>query len=122
METWKVIIWQQFGAAIDMLENAIEACPDNLWGTARNGRSSGTRHITLFSGSTFTFPRRLTDSLHRLCSRLTNLFGRSRREVAVDDGDRLSSAVRCRQSNGNRMRVLLHGYERLKRFESISNE
>jgi hypothetical protein len=29
---WKTIIWQQFGAAIDMLENAIAACPDKLWG------------------------------------------------------------------------------------------
>src|SRR5258708_7585237 len=32
MDTWRVIIWQQFGAAIDMLENAMEACPDELWG------------------------------------------------------------------------------------------
>lgn len=29
---WKTILWQQFGAAIDMLENAIIACPDDLWG------------------------------------------------------------------------------------------
>jgi len=28
----KSIIWGQFGAAIDMLENAINACPDSLWG------------------------------------------------------------------------------------------
>ena len=28
---WKTIIWRQFGAAIDMLENAIRACPDELW-------------------------------------------------------------------------------------------
>lgn len=28
---WKTIIWQQFGAAIDMLENNIRACPDELW-------------------------------------------------------------------------------------------
>jgi hypothetical protein len=28
----KEIIWQQFGAAIDMLENAVLACPDDLWG------------------------------------------------------------------------------------------
>ena len=28
----KEIIWRQFGAAIDMLENAIIACPDNIWG------------------------------------------------------------------------------------------
>jgi hypothetical protein len=26
------IIWNQFGAAIDMLENAIIACPNDLWG------------------------------------------------------------------------------------------
>jgi hypothetical protein len=30
--TWKKIQWQQFGAAIDMLENAMLACPDDLWG------------------------------------------------------------------------------------------
>ena len=29
---WQTIIWQQFGAAIDMLENAIRACPENVWG------------------------------------------------------------------------------------------
>ncbi len=29
--TWKTIIWQQFGAAIEMLENAMRACPDELW-------------------------------------------------------------------------------------------
>ncbi|HYQ96306.1 MAG TPA: DinB family protein, partial [Candidatus Eisenbacteria bacterium] len=28
---WKQIIWQQFGATIDMLENAMRACPDELW-------------------------------------------------------------------------------------------
>lgn len=28
---WKVIVWPQFGAAIDMLENAMIACPDALW-------------------------------------------------------------------------------------------
>ena len=31
-EQWKTALWQQFGAAIDMLHNAIEACPDALWG------------------------------------------------------------------------------------------
>jgi hypothetical protein len=30
-DLWKTALWQQFGAAIDMLENAIEACPDDLW-------------------------------------------------------------------------------------------
>lgn len=27
----RTILWHQFGAAIDMLENAIVACPDALW-------------------------------------------------------------------------------------------
>jgi uncharacterized damage-inducible protein DinB len=31
-ETVKTIIWKQFGASIDMLENAIRACPEALWG------------------------------------------------------------------------------------------
>jgi len=29
---WKKIVWHQFGASIDMLENAMKACPDSLWG------------------------------------------------------------------------------------------
>ncbi len=29
--TWNASIWNQFGAAIDMLENALLACPDKLW-------------------------------------------------------------------------------------------
>ena len=29
---FKIIVWQQFGAAIDMLENAIIACPEEVWG------------------------------------------------------------------------------------------
>jgi hypothetical protein len=28
---WKTIIWQQFGAAIDTLDDALRACPDDLW-------------------------------------------------------------------------------------------
>ncbi len=28
---WNTIIWHQFGAAIDMLDNAVRACPDSLW-------------------------------------------------------------------------------------------
>lgn len=31
MEIWKTILCRQFGAAIDMLENAIDACPDHVW-------------------------------------------------------------------------------------------
>jgi hypothetical protein len=29
---WNQIIWSQFGAAIDMLDRAIVACPESLWG------------------------------------------------------------------------------------------
>jgi hypothetical protein len=29
---WKTSLWQQFGASIDMLENAVLACPDEIWG------------------------------------------------------------------------------------------
>ncbi len=29
---WKTMIWQQFGAAIEMLENAMRACPESVWG------------------------------------------------------------------------------------------
>src|SRR5215469_2318094 len=28
---WRTIVWKQFGAAIDMLDNALIACPDSLW-------------------------------------------------------------------------------------------
>jgi len=28
---WKASLWRQFGAAIDMLENAARACPDDQW-------------------------------------------------------------------------------------------
>jgi uncharacterized damage-inducible protein DinB len=31
---WSTALWQQFGATIDMLENALLACPSTLW----NGR------------------------------------------------------------------------------------
>ena len=28
---WRTALWQQYGAAIDMLDNAIIACPDDVW-------------------------------------------------------------------------------------------
>jgi hypothetical protein len=28
---WKDILWHQFGAAIETLQNALNACPDELW-------------------------------------------------------------------------------------------
>ena len=33
LETLKPLLWQQFGAAIQMLENAIVACPIEVWAT-----------------------------------------------------------------------------------------
>ena len=30
-DLWRHALWQQFGAAIDTLDNAIQACPDALW-------------------------------------------------------------------------------------------
>ncbi len=30
---WRTSVWQQYGAAIDMLEDAIGLCPDHLWTT-----------------------------------------------------------------------------------------
>lgn len=32
MDNWKTIIWQQLGASIDSLENAVKACPEKVWG------------------------------------------------------------------------------------------
>ena len=32
-QSLKQLLWYQFGAAIAMLENAINACPDHLWNT-----------------------------------------------------------------------------------------
>ena len=34
-EFFKSTLWAQFGAAIDMLENAMRACPDPLWTGSR---------------------------------------------------------------------------------------
>ncbi len=28
---WNAVLWHQFGAAIDMLDNALRACPEELW-------------------------------------------------------------------------------------------
>jgi len=31
-EAWQDATWRQFGAALDMLDHAMAACPDRLWG------------------------------------------------------------------------------------------
>lgn len=35
-QQFKETIWKQFGASIDMLENTITKCPDELWDTDKN--------------------------------------------------------------------------------------
>jgi hypothetical protein len=35
---WSATLWPQFGAAIDMLENAMNACPEDHWGEGEPGR------------------------------------------------------------------------------------
>ena len=37
---WRAIVWRQFGAAIAMLENALRACPDELWSARLWGEHS----------------------------------------------------------------------------------
>jgi hypothetical protein len=32
VESFRTIIWQQFGAAIEMVERSIRACPEAVWG------------------------------------------------------------------------------------------
>jgi hypothetical protein len=38
---WKTIIWSQFGAAIDTLDDMLRACPDELWRESLWDNSSG---------------------------------------------------------------------------------
>ena len=58
METdWKAIVWGQFGAAIDALENAIVACPDDLW----SDRSKYPEYWYLASHTIFWLDYYLTD-------------------------------------------------------------
>ncbi len=55
---WKTAVWQQYGAAIDMLENAITACPDHLWGD----RSRNPEYWYLVSHTLFFLDFYLTDA------------------------------------------------------------
>jgi hypothetical protein len=46
-DEWKTILWHQLGATIDMLENAMHACPDHLWskpGDLGRIRTTGSVH------------------------------------------------------------------------------
>lgn len=50
---WNTILWQQFGAAIDTLDNAIRACPDALWRTALWGAGTPEAPFAQFWYLTF---------------------------------------------------------------------
>jgi uncharacterized damage-inducible protein DinB len=39
--SWNTVLWRQFGAAIDTLENALVACPDTLWRQRLWGNAPG---------------------------------------------------------------------------------
>ena len=65
--TFRTALWRQFGAAIDMLENALVACPDSLWRERLwsvppppefppHSRSSGMSPFMPSSGSTCISP------------------------------------------------------------------
>jgi uncharacterized damage-inducible protein DinB len=46
LDTLRTLLWQQFGAALDMLKNAITACPDELWD--EESKFCQIAHHTLF--------------------------------------------------------------------------
>lgn len=50
---WRTIIWQQFGAAIDMLENAMLTCPDKVW--SNPARRAGDREFWYLAYHTLFF-------------------------------------------------------------------
>ena len=62
---WREAVWQQFGASIDMLENAIVACPDELW----NDRTRRPEFWYLVYHTLFWLDLYLSGSLERFSPR-----------------------------------------------------
>ena len=58
-DAWKTIVWNQYGAAIDSMANAIHACPDALWGD----RSKKVEYWYLAYHTIFLLDYYLSDSL-----------------------------------------------------------
>jgi hypothetical protein len=48
MDIWKTALRAQFGAAIDMLENAMRACPDKVWGKVWYGAFHALFYLDLY--------------------------------------------------------------------------
>jgi hypothetical protein len=57
VETFKQCLWQNFGAAIDMLKNAITACPNELWQSEKKFFYL-TYHTVIFLDYYLTIPAR----------------------------------------------------------------
>jgi hypothetical protein len=55
---WQTTLWRQFGGAIDMLENAIRACPENIW----NDRSRKPEYWYIVYHTVFFLDFYLTES------------------------------------------------------------
>lgn len=63
METgWKIILEQQFGASVDMLERALFACTDTLWGD----RTQRPEYWYLVYHTLFTLDRYLSRAVKTL--------------------------------------------------------
>ena len=45
---WKSVLWQQFGATIDMFEHALRDCPDDLWRVSLWGQHSDRPDLSEF--------------------------------------------------------------------------
>ena len=58
VDFWKTIVWQQFGAALEMLENAMHDCPDEVW----NDRSREPRFWYLIYHTLYWLDFYLSDS------------------------------------------------------------
>jgi DinB family protein len=115
--TWRKIMREQFGASIDMLENAIKACPDQLWGDgARQTQFWYLAYHTLFfldlccsaSLDTFTPPAPFTlseldptgalpDRVHTKTEVLAYLeHGRNKARAQIEGLTAANSTEQCR--------------------------
>ena len=114
---WREPVYGQFGAALDMLANAIEACPDSLWrDRARNPQFWYVAYHTLFftdfylteTDEGFAPPTPFTlseldptgvlpDRVYEKAELLRYLaHGRSRLRARLDSLDEARAAERCR--------------------------
>jgi hypothetical protein len=107
-ETWKLVVWQQFGATIEMLENAMHACPDELW----NDRSQQPEFWYLVYHTLFWLDFYLSDP---------DLFFLPPSPFTLDERD--PDAVPERPyMKGELQNYLEHGREKCRRLIAALNE